>query len=68
MIPLGFMPEIMQTGAKAIPHSWAITAFQSLITGGGGIDTVLLNVTVLAGFAVVLLGLASWRFRRAITA
>ena len=68
MIPLGFMPEVMQTVAKAIPHSWAITAFQSLITGGGGIDTVLLNVTVLAGFAVVLLGLASWRFRRAITA
>ncbi|MEW6225355.1 MAG: ABC transporter permease [Chloroflexota bacterium] len=67
MVPLGFMPEIMQTIAKAIPHSWAITAFGSLIRDGGGIDTVLVNVAVLAGFAVVLLGLASWRFRRAIT-
>ena len=67
MVPLGFMPEIMQTIAKAIPHSWAITAFGSLIRDGGGIDTVLLNIAVLAGYAVVLLGLASWRFRRAIT-
>ena len=67
MVPLGFMPEIMQTIAKAIPHSWAITAFQSLIRDGGGIDTVLVNVAVLAGYAVVLLGLASWRFRKAIT-
>lgn len=67
MVPLGFMPEIMQTIAKAIPHSWAITAFGSLIRDGGGIDTVLPNIGVLAGFAVVLLGLASWRFRKAIT-
>jgi ABC-2 type transport system permease protein len=67
MVPLGFMPEIMQTIAKAIPHSWAITAFGTLIRDGGGIDTVLLNVAVLAGYAVVLLGLASWRFRKAIT-
>lgn len=67
MVPLGFMPDFMQTVAKAIPHSWAITAFQSLIRDGGGIDTVATNVVVLAGYAAVLLALATWRFRKAIT-
>jgi ABC-2 type transport system permease protein len=67
MVPLVFMPEAMQTLAKAIPHSWAITALGSLVRDGGGIDTVATNLLVLAGFAVVLLGLATWRFRKAIT-
>jgi ABC-2 type transport system permease protein len=67
MVPLGFMPEAMQTVAKAIPHSWAITALSSLVRDGGGIETVATNLVVLAGFAVVLLGLATWRFRKAIT-
>lgn len=67
MVPLVFMPEAMQTFAKVIPHSWGITALGSLVRDGGGIDTVATNLVVLAGFAVVLLGLASWRFRKAIT-
>lgn len=67
MIPLTYMPEIMQTLARLIPHSWAITAFQRLINDGGGIDTVATNVLVLLGYGVVVLGLATWRFRKAIT-
>jgi ABC-2 type transport system permease protein len=67
MVPLAFMPDVMQTFAKVIPHSWAITGLGTLVRDGGGIDTVVVNVAVLAGFAVVLLGLAAWRFRKAIT-
>jgi ABC-2 type transport system permease protein len=67
MVPLGFMPEIMQNVARLIPHSWAITALASLVRDGGGIDTVMSNVLVLAGYAAALLALASWRFRKAIT-
>jgi linearmycin/streptolysin S transport system permease protein len=67
MVPLGFMPEAMQTIARLIPHSWAITALGSLVRDGGGIETVMTNVLVLAAYAAVLLALASWRFRKAIT-
>jgi ABC-2 type transport system permease protein len=67
MVPLGFMPAAMQTFAKLIPHSWAITAFQSLIRDGGGLDTVAPNVAVLLAYGVVLLGLATWQFRKALT-
>lgn len=67
MIPFQVMPEVMQTVARAFPHSWALLGLQSLVRDGGGIESVLPNIAVLAGFAVVIVGLASWRFRRAIT-
>ncbi len=66
MIPIQIMPDTMQAFAKLIPHSWALLGLQSLVRDGGGIDTVTTNLLVLAGFAVVLMGLAAWRFRRTI--
>ncbi len=66
MIPLQIMPATMQSIARLIPHSWALTGLQSLIADGGGIASVAPNLAVLTGFAVVLLALASWRLRRAI--
>ena len=66
MIPLQIMPATMQSIARLIPHSWALTGLQSLIAEGGGIASVATNLAVLAGFAVVLMALASWRLRRAI--
>ena len=67
MIPFQVMPDAMQSFARLIPHSWALLGLQSLMRSGGGIEPVLPNLAVLAGFAVVLLGLAAWRFRKAIT-
>ena len=67
MIPLQIMPATMQSIARLIPQSWAVTGLQSLITDGGGIESVATNLAVLTGFAVVLLSLASWRFRKAIS-
>lgn len=66
MIPIQTMPEAMQQLSRFIPHSWALLGLQSLIRDGGGIDTVAVNLAVLTGFAVVLMGLAVWRFRKAI--
>ena len=67
MVPFQVMPDAMQSIARLIPHSWALQGLQELVRTGGGLSTVLPNAAVLAGFAVVLLGLASWRFRKAIT-
>lgn len=66
MVPLDFMPETMRTFANVIPHSWAITGLRSLVRDGGGLASVAPNVAILLGYGVVLLGLASWRFRKAI--
>lgn len=67
MIPFQIMPPIMQSLAHLIPHSWALLGLQATIRDGTGIEAVLPNVGVLAAFAVVLFGLAAWRYRKAIT-
>jgi ABC-2 type transport system permease protein len=67
MIPFETMPAAMQSLARVIPHSWALLGLQDLVRTGGGIATVLPNVAVLAGYAAVLMGLAAWRFRKAVT-
>jgi ABC-2 type transport system permease protein len=67
MIPWQLMPEAMQSIARLIPHSWALLGLQELIRGGGGISTVVPNLLVLAVYGVVLMGVAGWRFRKAIS-
>ncbi len=58
----------MRTLSHVTPHAWAMDAFHRLLLDGGGLADVLLEVGVLLGFAAVLLTLAVFRFRRAITA
>jgi ABC-2 type transport system permease protein len=66
MIPYQVMPPAMQSIARLIPHSWAVLGLQSLIREGGGIASVAPNLAVLAGWAIVLLAPATWRFRKSI--
>jgi ABC-2 type transport system permease protein len=66
MVPLQLMPDVMQTIARVMPHSWAITGLQSLVRDGGGILSVLPNVAVLLVYGAAVLALASWRFRKSL--
>ncbi len=68
MVPAEVFPDVMQTLSHVTPHAWAMEAFHHLLLDGGGLADVLVQVAVLLGFAVVLLGLAVFRFRRAIAA
>ena len=67
MVPLAYMPDSMRTVATLIPHSWALTALQDLVRDGGGLASVAPSVAVLLGYGIVLMSLAAWRFRKAIT-
>jgi ABC-2 type transport system permease protein len=67
LIPFQTMPEGMQAIARFVPHSWALLGLQELIRNGGGISTVVPNLAVLTLFAVGLMALGAWRFRKAIT-
>jgi ABC-2 type transport system permease protein len=66
MVPPEIFPPIMQTISRLTPHRWALDGFRELI-GGGTIANVLPELGVLAAFAVVLLTLATWRLRAALT-
>jgi ABC-2 type transport system permease protein len=67
MIPLQFMPEVMQQLALLTPHAWAVLGFKALITEDADLVGVLPQVIVLLGYGTVVLMLATWRFRRAIS-
>ena len=67
MVPLEIFSPTMQTIAHITPHAWAVEGFTELIRTDAGITEIALQIAVLLGFAVVLLGLASWRLHRTIT-
>ena len=49
------------------PQAWANEAFSKLVKHGGDLVSVLPQVAVLLGFAAVMLTLAVWQLRRALT-
>lgn len=67
MVPLEIFPDTMQTVAHITPHAWALDGFAELIRRGGTIADIVPELVVLAGFAVVLLALGTWRLRAKLT-
>jgi ABC-2 type transport system permease protein len=67
MVPLEVFSPTMQTIAHVTPHAWAVEGFTKLVRTDAGLSDIALQIAVLIGFAVVLLGLASWRLHRSIT-
>ncbi|MGQ0848326.1 MAG: ABC transporter permease [Actinomycetota bacterium] len=67
MFPLQLFPPAMKRIAHFTPHAWALDGFTELVQRGGGLFDILPQLGVLAGFAMTLLALASWRLRVAIT-
>jgi ABC-2 type transport system permease protein len=61
--PLFITPRWMQFLAQLTPHGWATTGFNKLMVFGGDFASVVPNMLVLLGFAVVFGALAVWRFR-----
>jgi ABC-2 type transport system permease protein len=67
MVPLEVFPDTVRTFAHLTPHAWGNDAFSELLRHGGHLGDVVVQLGVLLGFAAVLLALATWRLRRAIT-
>lgn len=62
-MPLEFTPETFQKIAYLTPIAWTVDGFKDIIVRGLGIEAVLTGTAVLLGYAVVVFGLAVWRFR-----
>jgi ABC-2 type transport system permease protein len=58
LIPFAFLPGWLQAAGYATPHFWAVDAIQDVIARGKGLEDVVIQLLVLAGFAAVLLALA----------
>jgi ABC-2 type transport system permease protein len=66
MAPPEIFPPIMDAISRLTPHRWAIDGLRE-VTVGGGITDTLPQLGVLSAFAIVLLALATWRLRLALT-
>ena len=66
MWPLAIVPEPMRVVGHLFPHAWAMDAFIDLISEDAGLAGIAGKLAVLAGFAAVLLAVATWRLHRAL--
>jgi ABC-2 type transport system permease protein len=66
MWPLAIVPAPMRALGHLFPQAWAMDAFIALIARDAGLAGIARQLAVLAGFAAVLLALATWRLRRAL--
>lgn len=67
MLPIELFSPTMQRIAHVTPHAWALDGYAELVRRGGSTLDILPELGVLAAYAVVLLALAAWRLRVAIT-
>ena len=61
--PLFITPQWMQSLAKFTPHGWANGGFNKLMLFGAEFGDVTQEMVALAGFALVFMTIALWRFR-----
>jgi ABC-2 type transport system permease protein len=67
MWPLEIVPPGVRAAGHLTPHAWAVDAWVTLLSRGGGLTDILLPLAVLSAFAVVLLGVATVRLSRSLT-
>jgi ABC-2 type transport system permease protein len=67
MWPLVIVPEAMRVLGHITPHAWAMDAWIKLVFDGDGVDAILPQLAVLAGFGAVLGVAAARRLRAALT-
>lgn len=67
MWPLEIVGPTMRRIGHLSPHAWAVDGWVELLSRGGGLADIALQLAVLAVFAVALLGLATVRLRRRLT-
>jgi ABC-2 type transport system permease protein len=67
MWPLVIVPEAMRVLGHITPHAWAMDAWIKLVFDGDGVDAILPQLAVLAGFGAVLGVAAARRLRTALT-
>jgi ABC-2 type transport system permease protein len=66
MWPLEIVPQSVRLAGHATPHAWAVDAWVTVLSRGGGLADIAGYLAILAGYAVVLFALASSRLQRSL--
>lgn len=67
MWPVALVPDWLRTAGHAAPQAWAVDAWTTLLSRGGGLAAILRDLGVLTAFAVALLALATAALHRRLT-
>ena len=67
MWPLLLVPPVMRTIGHVTPQAWAMDGWTTVIWDRGGVSDILVPLAVLAGFALALGLVATWRLRVVLT-
>ena len=66
MWPLEIVPRSVSLLGHATPHAWAVDAWVTLLSRGGGLADIAGYLTILACYALALFAVASRRLRRSL--
>jgi len=66
MWPLEIVPQSVRLLGHATPHAWAVDAWVTVLSCGGGPVDIAGYLAILAGYAVALFAFASFRLRRSL--
>jgi ABC-2 type transport system permease protein len=66
MWPLEIVPPAVRVVGHVGPHAWAVDAWVTLLSRGGGLADIAGYLAILSGYAVALLTIASLRLRRSL--
>jgi ABC-2 type transport system permease protein len=64
IFPISSLPAVLQAVGYMLPLTYFIFIVRSLVIKGAGLELLIPQSLTLMAFAVVLLGLAAWRFRK----
>lgn len=64
IFPISSLPVILQAVGYMFPLTYYIIMMRSIVIKGAGLSLLMPQVLVLTAFAIGLLGLAAWRFRK----
>lgn len=64
IFPISSLPLVLQYVADLLPTTYFIYIMRAVVVKGVGLDLIIPQTIALSIFAVVLLGLAMWRFRK----
>ena len=67
MTPIEFFSPTMARVAHVTPHAWALDGYAELVRENGTVVDIATELAVLAVMAAVVLVLANWALRRALT-
>jgi ABC-2 type transport system permease protein len=66
LFPISSLPVFLQFVGNLLPLTYFIYILRSVLIKGVGIDLIMPQVIALTIFAIALLGLAAWRFRKSL--